>query len=142
MVLPLRSPAVSFARTVAMGRAVPTSSYRTFSQTFSCPAAPLKVMDTSMWGSIVPKFLRNGRESFRRTPDSPTFLIVMSLLIGSQAIHLIVLRHDHARFIRSADAKIRLLQEVIEKLQHGENVDVEKLFGTGDQTKDREWEEG
>jgi hypothetical protein len=34
------------------------------------------------------------------------------------------------------------LKEVIERVQKGENVDVEKLFGTGDEVKEAEWEDG
>lgn len=53
-----------------------------------------------------------------------------------------MLRNDHANYTRSADAKIRLLKEVIERIQKGEDVDVKRLLGTGDEAKEREWEEG
>ena len=45
-------------------------------------------------------------------------------------------------YTRSTDAKIGLLREIIEKVKRGEQVDVEKILGTGDVEKEREWEEG
>ena len=55
---------------------------------------------------------------------------------------MISLRNDFVSFSRKADARIRLLKEVIERVQKGENVDVEGLLGTGDEDKEKEWEEG
>lgn len=55
---------------------------------------------------------------------------------------MIALKNDYAAYSRSTDAKIRLLREVIEKVNNGEVVDVEKLLGTGNEAKEREWEEG
>lgn len=55
---------------------------------------------------------------------------------------MIALKNDYAAYTRSMDAKIRLLREVIERVNNGEKVDVEKLLGTGDEVKEREWEEG
>ena len=71
-----------------------------------------------------------------------TFFIIIFLLIGSQAIQMLALRHDITEFSRKADGKIRLLREVVEKIQKGEEVNVEGLLGTGIETKEREWEEG
>ncbi|EER43173.1 conserved hypothetical protein [Histoplasma capsulatum H143] len=91
-----------------------------------------KILEPSMWTSLIPKFLRNGnwrgteaagRKS--RAPNPATFYVIMFTLIGSQAIH----------------AKMRLLKEVIERIQKGEDVDVKRLLGTGDEAKEREWEE-
>lgn len=42
---------------------------------------------------------------------------------------------------RLADIKLRQLREVIEKLERGEEVDVEKVLGTGDEASELEWEE-
>lgn len=55
---------------------------------------------------------------------------------------MLVLRKDFENYTRKADAKIRLLREVIQKVNNGESVDVERLLGTGDEVKEREWEEG
>lgn len=38
--------------------------------------------------------------------------------------------------------RIGKLREVIEKIQRGEKVDVEKALGTGDAEREAEWEEG
>lgn len=43
--------------------------------------------------------------------------------------------------MRRAELKIGKLREVIEALQRGEEVDVEKVLGTGDEVQEREWEE-
>lgn len=55
---------------------------------------------------------------------------------------MISLRNDFRSFSRKSEAKISLLKEVIERVQSGEDVDVEGLLGTGDEEKEREWEEG
>jgi len=55
---------------------------------------------------------------------------------------MIALRNEFAAFSRRADAKISLLKEVIERIQNGEEVDVEGLLGTGDKEREKEWEEG
>lgn len=94
---------------------------------------------------MVPRFIRNRKS---RKPgetkewNPATFYIVMFTLIGSQAIRLLTLKNGYAAYSRSADAKIELLKEVIERVQRGEKVDVEKLLGTGDEAKELEWEDG
>jgi hypothetical protein len=55
---------------------------------------------------------------------------------------MIALRNNFAAFSRRADAKIGLLREVIERVQKGEEVDVEGLLGTGDKQQEKEWEAG
>ena len=55
---------------------------------------------------------------------------------------MIALRKDFATFMRQSDVRIGLLREVVEKLQKGEDVDVEKVLGTGDAEKELEWEQG
>jgi hypothetical protein len=55
---------------------------------------------------------------------------------------MIALRNEFTAFSRRADAKIGLLKEIIERIQNGEEVDVEGLLGTGDKEREREWEEG
>lgn len=41
-----------------------------------------------------------------------------------------------------AEAKIGLLKEVIERVQKGEEVDVDGLLGRGNKQQEDEWEEG
>lgn len=55
---------------------------------------------------------------------------------------MLALKHDFDSYSRSTDAKIALLREVIERVKNGEKVDVEKMLGTGNEVKEREWEEG
>ena len=43
--------------------------------------------------------------------------------------------------MRKAELKIAKLREVIEKLHKGEEVDVERALGTGDEMQELEWEE-
>ncbi|KAI9847876.1 MAG: hypothetical protein M1838_000710 [Thelocarpon superellum] len=114
----------------------------------SSTAVP-RVAQSSVWKSIVPVFLRRsaspGKAVSSTTPKATgwnpaTFFIVMFMLIGSQAIQMIALRSDFATFSRRTDVKIALLKEVIERIQAGEEVDVEGLLGTGDAAQEREWE--
>jgi hypothetical protein len=58
------------------------------------------------------------------------------------SIQMISLKKDFATFMRQSDVRIGLLREVVEKLQKGEEVDVEKVLGTGDPEKELAWEEG
>lgn len=58
------------------------------------------------------------------------------------SIQMIALRRDFNTFTRRAETRIGVLREVIEKLQRGEEVDVEKALGTGDAEREKEWEEG
>ena len=107
---------------------------------------------TSIWTSIIPASLRSQRPvrveaksqtlsgSKRRNPA--TFFIVMFMLIGSQAIQMIALRAESATYSRRTEAKIGLLKDVIERVQAGERIDVEALLGTGDEAKEKEWEDG
>ena len=66
----------------------------------------------------------------------------MAIFIGSNSINLLLLKTEWDIFSRKADAKLAVLKEVIEKLQRGEEVDVEKALGTGDEIQEREWTEG
>ncbi|RGP69964.1 hypothetical protein FLONG3_7621 [Fusarium longipes] len=43
--------------------------------------------------------------------------------------------------MRQSEARITSLREVVEKIQRGEEVDVEKALGTGDPGKEADWEE-
>jgi Family of unknown function (DUF5321) len=107
------------------------------------------VAQTSFWLSLVPKPLRKSspsaafKQKVRSKEWNPaTFFIIIFLLIGSMSIQMIALRNEFAAFSRRADAKIGLLREIIERIQNGEEVDVEGLLGTGDKEREKEWEEG
>ncbi|MCJ1231217.1 hypothetical protein MMC12_007894 [Toensbergia leucococca] len=118
-------------------------------RSYAAPTGSLpRVAQPSVWNSIVPKFLRESQNpglpaKLKRSKDwnPATFYIVIFLLIGSNAIQMIALRHEYTAFSRKADAKIGLLKEVIERIQRGEDVDVAGLLGTGDEVKEKEWED-
>ncbi|KAJ2996724.1 hypothetical protein NUW58_g887 [Xylaria curta] len=111
------------------------------------------VAQTSFWKSLIPKPLRPAPKPTvdwgvppKKKPKSKewnpaTFFIVIFLFIGSMSIQMIALKKDFATFTRRAEVRIGLLREVVEKLQRGEEVDVEKALGTGDTEKELEWEE-
>lgn len=94
---------------------------------------------------MIPRFIRDRKARDARKSEEwnpATFYIIIFILIGSQAIRMLLLKNDWKAYTRSTDAKIGLLREVIERVKRGEQVDVEKLLGTGDMGKEREWEEG
>ncbi|OJJ41777.1 hypothetical protein ASPWEDRAFT_100562 [Aspergillus wentii DTO 134E9] len=105
-----------------------------------------KVADSSVWTAMIPSFIlrrnkgpKDGEKSKEWNPAS--FYIIIFILIGSQAIRMIALKNGYAAYTRTTDAKIELLREVIERTKKGEKVDVERLLGTGDEGKEREWDE-
>jgi hypothetical protein len=116
------------------------------------------VGQASFWKSLIPKAWRPAekrpdiyfgppktlKKEKAKTKDwnPATFYIVIFLFIGSMSIQMIALRRDHNTYMRRAETRIGILQEVLEKLQRGEDVDVEKALGTGDAEKEKEWEEG
>lgn len=112
-----------------------------------------RVAETSFWKSLVPKPLRSenraagdGAPTTKKAKSKDwnpaTFFIVIFLLIGSMSIQMISLRKNFDAFMRRSDVRIGLLREVIERVQNGETVDVEKVLGTGDPEREAEWEEG
>lgn len=66
----------------------------------------------------------------------------MFLFVGSMSIQMIALRNQTVRYMRQAGVRLELLREVVERIQNGEDVDVEKLLGTGEPQKEADWEEG
>ncbi|KAI5293290.1 hypothetical protein KEM52_005679 [Ascosphaera acerosa] len=75
-------------------------------------------------------------------PRNPAwFYVLMFMFIGSQAIHSLVLRKEREAFDRASDARIRVLRELIKRLQRGEEVDVRRVLGTGDERAEKSWEE-
>ena len=120
-------------------------SYRTYATIDNLP----RVAQPSVWQSIIPKAFRNPENS--RVPAKPqrtkewnpaTFFICIFLLIGSNAIQMLALKNDYSTFSRKTDAKIKLLKDVLDRVQRGENVDVEKALGTGDEVQEQEWKDG
>ncbi|KAI1496718.1 hypothetical protein F5X99DRAFT_58478 [Biscogniauxia marginata] len=132
-------------RVAATLRSTPIYQTQTIRYASSLPS----VVQLSFWKSMVPKPLRRRPEPSSGAPTKPkskewnpaTFFILIFILIGSMSIQMITLRKDFDTFVRRADVRIGLLREVVEKLQKGEEVDVEKALGTGDVEKEREWEE-
>ncbi|KAK8088630.1 hypothetical protein PG997_003591 [Apiospora hydei] len=108
------------------------------------------IAQASFWKSLVPKPFRRKEPAVDwGVPKKPkskewnpaTFFIIMFLFIGSMSIQMIALKRDFNTFTRRAETRIGVLREVIEKLQRGEKVDVEKALGTGDAEREKEWEE-
>lgn len=110
---------------------------------------PPSIFQVSFWRSLIPKpFRRAEQQDTSRDPaarkewNPATFFIFAFLLVGSMSIQMISLNKDFDAFMRRADVRIGKLREVIEKIQRGEKVDVEKALGTGDAEREAEWEEG
>lgn len=108
--------------------------------------APATVVDTGFWKSLVPKPLRKeNRKNLKgksKEWNPATYFIVMFLFIGSMSIQMIALRKQTDKYTRQSAVRIGLLREVVEKIQKGEEVDVEKVLGTGDPQREADWEEG
>ncbi|KAI1618319.1 hypothetical protein EDD37DRAFT_622329 [Exophiala viscosa] len=103
-----------------------------------------RIAQPSIWHSIIPRPLRGRSASAegKKKPTNPaTYFLWIYLLIGSQAIRIMGIQNDFTTFMRRADLKIEALRQVVEKLQRGEEVDVEKVLGTGDEVQEQEWEE-
>lgn len=99
-----------------------------------------------MWESIIPPGVRlRTKELFtnrQKRPANPaSYFIWIYILIGSQAIRIISVKNDHTTFSRKAELQIEKLREVIRKLQAGEEVDVEKVLGTGVPEEEDAWEQ-
>ncbi|KAF5661699.1 hypothetical protein FHETE_8347 [Fusarium heterosporum] len=106
--------------------------------------APATIVDRGFWQSLVPKPLRKENRQLRKKSkewNPATFFIAIFLLIGSMSIQMIAVRNSFDRFMRQSEARITSLREVVEKIQRGEEVDVEKALGTGDPAKEADWEE-
>jgi hypothetical protein len=110
-----------------------------------------RIAETSFWQSLIPKPLRSENRAADSTTkkvkskkdwNPATFFIIIFLLIGSMSIQMISLRKNFEAFMRRSDVRIGLLREVVERIQNGEKVDVEKVLGAGDPEREAEWEEG
>lgn len=103
----------------------------------------------SVWASLIPKYLRGDSQTIPKVRSTKskewnpaTFYIVVFLLIGSNAIQMIALKHEFLTFSRKAEARLNSLREVIRRLQTGEEVDIAGALGTGDDMQEKEWEDG
>lgn len=112
-----------------------------------------RIAEASFWKSLVPKPLRRENRPVREptAPAQPwrskqwnpaTFFIIIFLLIGSMSIQMISLRKNFDAHTRRSEVRIDLLREVVERIQNGEEVDVETVLGSGDPEKEAVWEEG
>lgn len=108
-----------------------------------------RIVQPSLWQNLLPKHFRSSnrrpftwREWWAKEWNPATVYIIFGLVIGSNAINTLVVRRDIADFTRKADAKIALLREVLEKVHKGEDVDVERILGTGRAESEAEWEQG
>ncbi|KAM3511027.1 hypothetical protein MY11210_005304 [Beauveria gryllotalpidicola] len=122
--------------------APPTSSPRPYST-----ALP-SVTDKGFWKSLIPKPLRRENRARRRGGwwsrgewNPATYFIVMFLFVGSMSIQMIALRNQTSRHMRQASVRLQRLREVVERIQNGEDVDVEKMLGTGEPQREADWEE-
>jgi hypothetical protein len=102
-----------------------------------------RIIQPSFWASLIPRPLKARSEQPKRKEWNPaTPYIILGLLVGSQAIQILWLKQERAHNLRKAEAKIGILKEVIERVQRGEDVNVEAALGTGDEVQEREWAQG
>ncbi|ODA82574.1 hypothetical protein RJ55_01081 [Drechmeria coniospora] len=106
---------------------------------------PTTVVQSGFWKSLIPKPLRKQERGALRAKSKEwnpaTYFIVMFLFIGSMSIQMIALRKQAEQYARQSAVRIGLLREVVEKIKNGEEVDVEKILGTGDPQREADWEE-
>ncbi|KAL1311739.1 hypothetical protein AAFC00_001833 [Neodothiora populina] len=112
-----------------------------------------RITSPSLWHSLVPKAFRRPtdpvsiaeQEKLKAAKSKEwnpaTFFIAIAVLIGSNAIQMIALRNERLAFTRRTEAKIALLKETIERVRLGEDVDIERILGTGNPESESEWEE-
>ncbi|TID20856.1 hypothetical protein E2P81_ATG05487 [Venturia nashicola] len=108
-----------------------------------------RVAQPSTWTSMIPK-------AFRRHPNAPTEpvrtskwkwftshpatpVLALSLLVGSQAINTLALKNETLAYTRVTEGKLALLKGVIERVQRGEEFDVDEVLGTGKVIEEGEW---
>lgn len=106
-----------------------------------------RVASTTFWSSLIPRLPwkppgQSSNQTLGKGWNPATYFIVMALIIGSQGIRIIAEEREILSFSRNTEAKIELLRKVLDSLHRGEHVDVEKVLGTGDETMEKEWEDG
>ncbi|KXH41595.1 hypothetical protein CNYM01_13558 [Colletotrichum nymphaeae SA-01] len=136
-------------RAVAMAQAANRSFYLQSRHSSSLPT----VAQLDFWKGLIPKpfrseekltddpMIKRVKPKRKKEWNPATFYIVIFLLIGSMSINMLSTKQAFEAFSRQADVRIGVLREVVEKLQRGETVDVEKALGTGDAQKELDWEE-
>ncbi|KAF4123123.1 hypothetical protein GMORB2_6671 [Geosmithia morbida] len=117
-------------------------------QSFSSnPGSPATITDSGFWKSLIPKPMRKENRAKKKSSSASaewnpaTFYVVIFLLIGSMSIQMITLRSSFQGYMRRSEVKIALLRDVVDKIQRGEKVDVEKALGTGNAEREADWEE-
>ena len=146
----------STKRHLQSSRLIAQSQYRPLSASFATTSrrhdstrfVPT-ILQPSFWRTIIPKSLRTRTPSAEEHPaakskewNPATFFIIIFLLIGSQAIQTIALQRSYTSYSNQTEARLSLLRDVLRRVQAGEDVDVETALGTGNEVKEKEWEEG
>jgi hypothetical protein len=135
----LRLPAVpSFSRTRRL-----RTTFSRFQSSYPERLRVPRIAQPSIWRDIIPQSWRAsaGSAKSKKAGITHSYFIWIFILIGSQAMRIMNVKTESEKGYRLADIKLRQLQEVIEKLERGEDVDVEKVLGTDDETSEQEWEE-
>jgi hypothetical protein len=114
-----------------------------------------RIAQPSFWTSLIPKAFRHDphapkpsslpqRKSFWRAflSNPVTPVLFLALLVGSQAINTLTLKNEILAYTRQTEGKLALLREVIQRVQRGEEVDVEGVLGTGKVDEEGEWFDG
>jgi hypothetical protein len=112
-----------------------------------------RLATTTFWTKIIPKGWRKSRspkeaaayaaERALGADDRRAGIVflVLGIVVGSNAIHLLNMKREMLNFTRQTDAKIAALREVIQRVKNGEDVDVKRILGTGDAEHEQEWEQ-
>ncbi|EME87957.1 uncharacterized protein MYCFIDRAFT_213086 [Pseudocercospora fijiensis CIRAD86] len=156
--------ALALSRPNGMVRQVGTSAWtrtrngRASRRSYTATASLLSTEDrmpriatTSFWTSLVPRFLRRSTSEEEATERARRrdvgaeerragiILLVLGIVVGSNAINIISLRREMLNFSRQTDAKLDLLRGVVSRVRNGEEFDVKKALGTGDPEQEKEW---
>jgi hypothetical protein len=146
------APSRAFGQTLSICSQCARQSTRTTHRTFATSSLLQdgtshlpRVANPSLWRSLVPKAFRRRDASDPAQPKSKawnpaTIFIVLGILVGSNAINILALRREMLNFSRKTEAKLTVLRDVLKRVKNGEDVDVEKLLGTGDAEQEAEWE--
>ena len=94
------------------------------------------VLHSSFWASLLPRRFRLGAAaaqpavlSHRR--QEATSFVVLSMFVGSMAIHQLTARREAETFARKSARRVAQLKDVVDRLQRGEQVDMVAALGSG-----------